>query len=216
MKQSRTNVKIFKVLYAVIILLGLVAAAYYIYDIISPNHFVGDMYGLEVLYRVAVLLFIAIPIVIGLLFIAFARMKKRKKPALIGNVLISAAFLVIIFLSVNVYFARQKDDLRKSYSLKSTDELIKIALKNKDQFAIYEIIYRNDSSAVPALSRILLDTAQDDRLRIESANALGQLGGDSARAALVQASALPTTNTYLSESIKYSIETLDNKKGRIE
>ncbi len=216
MNQSRTNVKIFKALYAALILLGLLAAGYYIYDIISPNHFVGDMYGLEVLYRVAVMLFITIPIVIGLLLIVIALMKKQKKPALIGNVLISAAFLVIIFLAVNVYFARQQDELRKSYSLKSTDELINVALKNKDQFALYEIIYRNDTSAIPALSKILLDTTQDDRLRIESANALGQLGGDSARAALVQASTLPTSNTYLAESIKYSIETIDNKKGRTE
>lgn len=191
---------------------GLLAAVYYGYDIMYPNHFVGDMYGLEVMYRVAVLVMIAVPAAIGLLLAVIGRMKKQNKLARIGHILISAASVVLIFLSVNVYYSRHKDDIRKTYSLKSTDELISIALNEKDQFAIYEIIARNDTSAITALCLILLDTNQDDRLRLEAAHALGQLGGDSSRVALEKASIMPTANTFLTETIKYSIENLNSTK----
>ncbi len=205
-----------KKLYITLISAGLLAAVYYGYDIMYPNHFVGDMYGLEVLYRVAVLIMIAVPIAIGLLLTVIGRMKKRNKLTMTGNILVGSACIVFIILAGNVFYSRHKDDLKKSYSLKDTGELIQIALKDKDQFAIYEIIARNDTSAVPALCLILLDTNQDDRLRLEAAHALGQLGGDSARVALERALVMPTANAFLTETIRYSLENINNKKGRAE
>jgi hypothetical protein len=46
------------------------------------------------------------------------------------------------------------------------------------------------------------------------AHALGQLGGDSARAALERALVMPTANAFLTETIRYSLENINNKKGR--
>ena len=80
-----------------------------------------------------------------------------------------------------------KDEIRKTYTHKSTDELIKIAVKEKDQYAIYPIIEKKDRAAVPALCKILLDENQNVNLRIISANALGQIGGDRARNTLDKA-----------------------------
>jgi HEAT repeat protein len=78
-------------------------------------------------------------------------------------------------LAFNVYRSRAVDDIRKTYPQKSTAKLIRIAAEEKDQFALYEIIVRKDTSAVPALISLLLDEQQDAKIRLEAAHALGQL-----------------------------------------
>jgi hypothetical protein len=193
----------------ILLIIGLSSVLYYIYDLIYPNHFVADMYGMEVLFRVSILIMIAVPMLLGILLIAVGLNKRQSNLIKTGTVVASICFLVLIVLSTNVYFSRRADEIRKTYPHKSTDELIKIALNKNDQYAIYEIISRKDSSAVPALCQILLDENQNEKLRIESAHALGQIGGDIARDALEKALTRSKKNSFLTDTIKYAIEAID-------
>ena len=198
----------------VLLLIGLLSALYYVFDLRYPNHFVGDMYGLEVMFRVSILVMVFSSLFIGLFMIMIGRKKKNSKLTKSGLFLADICSVVLILLSINVYSSRHKDDIRKTYPQKSTDELIRIALDNKDPYAIYEIIARKDTSAVPELSNILLDENQNASLRIESAHALGQIGGYNARTSLQKALTISDGNSYLIDTIKYSIENIDRKNGR--
>jgi hypothetical protein len=210
----RLDRKQLTILFIGLVIIGLSSIPYYIYDLTYPNHFVADMYGMEVMYRISILIMIALPMFIGLLLIAIGRNKRRNNLTKTGIVLASICSFVFILLSTNVYFSRHEDEIRKTYQQKSTDELIRIALSKNDQYAIYEIISRKDSSAVPALCQILVDENQNIKLRIESAHALGQIGGDIGRDALEKAMSR-SKNSSLTDSIKYAIEALDRGKGRV-
>ncbi|OHB60513.1 MAG: hypothetical protein A2167_06145 [Planctomycetes bacterium RBG_13_46_10] len=200
-----------KILSLAFVIVGLLSLLYYIYDLKYPNHFVADMYGIEVLFRVSILIMIALPMFIGLLLIVIGRKRGKNRLTMSGIVLANIFSLILILLSINVYFSRHKDEIRKTYLHKSTDELIRIALNKNDQYAIYAIIARKDTSAVPALCQILLDENQRVKLRIESAHALGQIGGDISRDALEKA-ITRSKNSYLTETIKYAIENIDKNK----
>lgn len=205
-----------KILSIVLVVIGSLSILYYIYDLKYPNHFVADMYSMEVLFRVSILLMIALPMFIGLLLIVIGWNKRKNNLTKTGTVLAIICSLVLILLSTNVYFSRHKDEIRKTYTHKSTDELIKIAVKEKDQYAIYPIIERKDRAAVPSLCEILLDENQNVNLRIISANALGQIGGEMARNALDKA-ITQSKNSYLTDTIKYAKEAIDrsdNKKAQ--
>jgi len=214
MNSFRLDSKNKKILSLVLVMTGLLSILYYIYDLIYPNHFVADMYGLEVMFRVSIVVIISLPLFIGLLLTVIGRKKKNDTLTKIGLFLANICSIVLILLSINVYFSRHKDEIRKTYPQKTTDELIRIALNKKDQYAIYEIIARKDSSAVPALCQILLDENQDGKLRIESAHALGQIGGDIARDALKKALTRSKKNSFLTDTIKYAIEDIERNKSR--
>ena len=131
---------------------GLFAACYYAYDLKHPNHFVGDMYGMEVMSRGCLLLMTVLPLC-GCLLVAVIGWKKEElKMTELGLILADFFAAVLIILALNVFHARAVDDIRKTYPQKSTDELLRIAAKEKDQFAIYEILSRKDQAAVPALN----------------------------------------------------------------
>ncbi len=188
---------------------GLPAAFYYAFDVRYPNHFVGDMYGMEVMWRGSVLIMTFLPLCAGLLLMVIGWKKEKRTLTDAGLVLADVCSLALLFLVFNVYHSRAVDDIRKTYPRKSTTELVRIATEEKDQFALYEIIARKDIAAVPALSSLLLDEHRDARIRLESAHALGQLGGDEALAALEKAAAMSGGNRYLRETIRYSIENID-------
>jgi preprotein translocase subunit SecE len=213
MKGFRLDRHKMTILFIVLVMIGLFSILYYIYDLIYPNHFVADMYGMEVMYRVSILIMIALPMFIGLLLIVIGRNKRKNNLTKTGIVLATICSFVLILLSTNVYFSRHEDEIRKTYQHKSTDELIRIASSKNDQYAIYEIISRKDSSAVPALCQILLDENQNIKLRIESAHALGQIGGDIGRDALEKAMTR-SKNSFLTDTIKYAIEAIDRSKDR--
>ncbi len=194
---------------AVLAAAGPPAAFYYAFDLRYPNHFVGDMYGLEVMARSVMLLIACLCLAVGLLMTVIGWKKGEGKLLNAGLILADLCSAVLMVLALNVYHSRAIDDRRKTYPHKHTDELIRIAAEEKDQFAMYEILARQDASAVPALIALLLDENQDVRIRLESAHALGQLGGPEARAALEKASAMSGGNRYLTETIRYSIDHID-------
>ena len=126
-----------------LVLIGLLSALYCFFDLRYPNHFVGDMYGLEVMFRVSILVMVFSSLFIGLLMIMIGRKKKSNKLTKSGLFLAGICSVVLILLSINVYSSRHKDDIRKTYPQKSTDELIRIAIDKNDPYAIYEIIASN-------------------------------------------------------------------------
>jgi hypothetical protein len=188
---------------------GLPAAFYHAFDIRYPNHFVGDMYGMEIMWRVSVLILICLPLCIGLLMTVIGWKKEQPKLTDAGLILAAFCSVALLVLAFNVYRSRAVDDIRKTYPQKSTAKLIRIAAEEKDQFALYEIIVRKDTSAVPALISLLLDEQQDAKIRLEAAHALGQLGGQEARAALEKAAAMSRGDRYLRKTIRYSLENID-------
>jgi len=187
---------------------GFLSSLYYAFDLAYPNHFVGDMYGLEVLFRGAVLALVLAAWIGGLSMMAIGR-KRGERWTVTGILLIDIASGILIWMAIGVHSGRQQDAFRKTYPQKSTDALITIALDRQDPFALYEITARKDQAAVPKLSEILLDKTQNERLRLESAHALGQIGGTQARAALEKAMTMPGGNPYLTETIRRGMETID-------
>jgi hypothetical protein len=196
---------------AMLAVAGLPAAFYYAFDIRYPNHFVGDMYGMEVMWRGSVFIMTCLPLCVGLLLAIIGWKKEKRTLTNAGLVLADVCSLALLLLTLNVYHSRAVDDIRKTYPQKSTVELLRIAEEKKDQFAIYEIIARKDASAIPALSSLLLDGQQDARIRLEAAHALGQLGGHEALITLEKAAAMAGGNRYLRETIRYSLENIDRQ-----
>lgn len=199
----------------VFILTGLFSILYYVYDLIYPNHFVADMYGMEVMFRVAILLMVIFPLLFGMVLMKIGWNKKNSNIATTGNVIVIMSSLILVFMSARVFLGRHKDEIRKSYVHKSTNELIEIVLREKDQFAMYPIIERKDRAAVPALCEILLDENQDLNLRMIAADALGQIGGDMARNTLDKA-IVQSRNSYLTDSIKYASEAIGRNENMEE
>jgi divalent metal cation (Fe/Co/Zn/Cd) transporter len=77
MNSFRLDSKNKKILSLVLVMTGLLSILYYIYDLIYPNHFVADMYGLEVMFRVSIVVIISLPLFIGLLLTVIGRKKKN-------------------------------------------------------------------------------------------------------------------------------------------
>lgn len=188
---------------------GIVSSLYYLYDIAYPNHFVGDMYGMEVLFRLFLLGSMALPLFIGFSMIIIGNKKHRNRLRLIGTYMSGICAIILVFMAANTGLSRHEDNVRKTYPQKSTEELIEIAIKKDDPHAIYEIIKRKDATAVPMLSQILLDQNQSAKIRIPCANALGQIGGKDARAALEKALTMDEKNRYLTDTIHYALKQTD-------
>ena len=93
-----------------LIIIGLFSILYSLYDLKYPNHFVGDMYGIEVMFRVFILLVITFLLFIGMVLIVIGWNKKNNNITMTG-IVISIIFSLILFLmSMSVYFSRHKDD----------------------------------------------------------------------------------------------------------
>jgi hypothetical protein len=195
----------------VFFIIGLLSIIYYLYDLKYPNHFVGDMYGLELMVRGFILSIAALILFIGLILMLTKKNKNQKISSLIGFWLIIFSSSVLIFMSVKVSLSRHKDEIRKTYNLKPVDELIRIATEERDQYAIYALIAKKDSTAVPPLCEILFDEKQDLNIRMESAHALSQIGGKGARNALDKAM-VEIKNVHLLETIQFAQKSI-SKNG---
>jgi hypothetical protein len=191
--------------------IGLLSIFYYLYDLKYPNHFVGDMYGLELMFRGFILSIAALILFIGIALMLTKKNKNQKISFLIGFWLIIFSTSLLIFMSVKVSLSRHKDEVRKTYNLKSVDELIRIAIEERDQYAIYALIEKQDSTAVPPLCEILFEKKQDLNIRMESAHALSQLGGEVARNALDKAT-VEIKNAHLLKTIQLAQKSI-SKNG---
>lgn len=184
---------------------GLISIGYCLYDLAYPGHFVGDMYGLELMLRLVML---AVPSVLLLLggAGAQARWVRERRWLHLGVVTCMVLpLLMLANLAGDVAASRAQDRIRAGYPLKTTDELLRIAHNDKDTFAVYELLARKDPAAVPGLCEILLDEKQSLALRDSAAHALGETGGAEACAALEEVRAGDPDPT-LRTAVEYALE----------
>jgi hypothetical protein len=167
--------------------LGIFASLYVVYDLRYPNRFVGDMYGMEVMFRLFLLFAAAGPMLLGAVFVSIGGRKKTGWSPILGTTIIVVSSLVLIAMAADVALSRRQNEIRKSYPEKSVEELLAIARNQKDQHAVDALMARADPVAVPGLALILLDTNQPGNLRYVAAQALARIGGEEARAALEKA-----------------------------
>jgi|GEM_PF-1308148 len=167
--------------------LGIIALLYNFYDLKYPNHFVGDMYGLEVMFRLAVLSGVAVPMLIGGVLIFVGGRKKVKRSLTVGTAVTTVSSAILIAMAIGVAHSRYMDEVRKSYPSKSIEELLAIAREQKDQQAIDQIMTRSDPAAMPGLASIVMDEQEPGYLRYVAAEALARIGSDDARTVLENA-----------------------------
>jgi hypothetical protein len=184
---------------------AITASAYDIYDLKYPSHFVGDMYGMEVLWRLSFLALAAGGLLLGWILVAIGRKRKSVVQGLSGTAIVIIASLVVAFIGIDVARSRHTDAAREEYPQKTVHELTRIAREGKDQHALYAIMMKRDSAAVAAFSEILLDENEDPRLRYVAAHALGEIGGEAARAALTKARSL-SGEAALQQMIDHALE----------
>lgn len=171
-------------IFIVLVIIGLLSLAYYFFDLVFPNHFVGDMYGLEVMCRLFFIILASIPIIIGIILLGTSQKKDKKAYGFVGTALIMFSCIVYLALGITTAYSRWRSKVRDSYPRRSVEDLLYLAREKKDQFAIDALLIKKDADAVPGLCAILLDENEQGRLRVCAAHALGEIGGDRARGAL--------------------------------
>jgi ABC-type antimicrobial peptide transport system permease subunit len=201
------------VIFKVFLIIGLSSIAYFLYDLKYPDHFVGDMYGLEVMVRAFILLAASLPMIIGLGLRVIGRKRNSNHLITAGFAMVILSSSILLYMAIGVSGSRNKDEMRKTYAHKSIDELLKIAREQKDEYAIYAIMEKKDPAAVLPLCEILLDEKADVKLRMESAHALGEIDGEGARKALAKALG-QSKNQYLTRSINYALEAIDRRENK--
>jgi hypothetical protein len=191
--------------------LGILASLHYIYDLRYPSHFVGDMYGLEVIARVSWLCSAAGPMFFGGVLLFLDWRKKTRRWRILGMALVIVPSTILVAMAVDVVQSRRLDEIRKGYPEKSVAELLAIAREQKDQHAIYPLIAKPDAAALPGLAQILLDENEQGSLRYSAAEALGRIGNEDAQKALVIARD-SSTDKYFKEHIGRIIDNMRSKQ----
>lgn len=190
---------------------GILAFIYCLYDLKYPSHFVGDMYGIEVLARLSWVCAAAIPMFIGTLLLFLNRQRKARRWRRFGMAFTIVSSAIMVAMAVDVVQSRRLDEVRKSYPEKSIAELLSIAKEQKDQHAIYPLITRADPAAVPGLAEILLDDDEPGNLRSCAAEALGRIGNEDAQKALLKARD-SAGDEYLKKSVGRIIEDVRSRR----
>jgi hypothetical protein len=167
--------------------LGMLAFLYVAYDLKYPNRFVGDMYGLEVMCRLFVLCAATAPMLLGVAFLFVGWRRKMRRLRVLGIAVTGVSSVILMAIALDVAHSRHLNEVRRSYSEKSVEELLAIAKGQKDQYALDAILIRRDPAAVPGLVLILLNESEPGNLRYVAAQALARIGGKDAREALEKA-----------------------------
>jgi hypothetical protein len=188
---------------AALFVAGLGASAYETYDLFFPNHFVGDMYGLEILMRVAILAAPAFLLILGGA-LCLARIARKARPGALGMTLLLIATTTLLAIAVNTSRSRQLSAARQGYPALSIQELVRIALEENDQYAV-DALSEKGVHAVPPLRSMLLDQEERFNLRWCAAHALGRIGGDEAKSALREARSV-IHNSELVTAIDYALD----------
>ena len=187
---------------------ALLSVGYCLYDLAYPGHFVGDMYGLEVLMRLLMLAGPAVALLVSGAVLHFAGNKRsRFRRAGAGAVLVISALLLAV-LAGDVARDRRHDAIRRRYPLAGTEELLRIARERENDLAVAaidELLVRRDPAAIPGLCAMLLDETESVALRGCAAHALGEIGGEKAKAALEKVRAGHPHET-LKTAVDYALE----------
>lgn len=186
-KPPRSGVNAMTLIAGSLLAVCLLSLIYCSYDLKFPNHFVGDMYGMEAMFRIIILLAASAPMILGILFLFIKREKQNSKLFSVGAILILVSASILLYLAIGIYNSRMQDDVRKGYNSMTVQELSKIVQIKGDLHAIYAIQAKNSDLAVSTLSDILQNENANLSCRMEAATSLGQIDGPKAKEALVAA-----------------------------
>lgn len=188
------------------VIIGLLSLGYHVFDLVFPNTFVGDMYGLEVMVRLYRIVVASVPILVGVGLLTVSRKKQIEPVGAFGKALILISCLAYVVMGVSTAYSRWQWRIRDSYPRRSVEELLSLARDKKDQFAIDALLIKKDRAAVPGLSEILLDDHEEGWLRACAAHALGEIGGRQAREALEEVLARDPEK-HIKNAVEYALET---------
>jgi hypothetical protein len=195
---------------------GLLALGYNLYDLAYPGHFVGDMYGMEVMARAMYFIPPGGMMMLGAILLWVSRHKRSRDLCIASVILAIVSAAILTAEAAGVFHERELDKIHGQYPQRSAAELLRIVREEKDQFAV-EALWgkavgeKGDPVSVQALCDILLDKDEESLLRSEAATALGQVGGDKATAVLEKARS-ETKDPHLIEAIGYALEYCRKKK----
>lgn len=170
-----------------LLVIGGLSTGLCLFDLIAPGHFVGDMYGVEVMFRLLMLAMAVGALCMGGILLRLGKRKQSEVMCWVALIVLVLPTLVLMGMAGLVLVDRRNDAVRRLYPSADTAELLRVAREEKDRAAIDTLLVRRDPAAVRGLCEILLDAHEDLGLRCGAAHALGELGGPEARAALEQA-----------------------------
>jgi hypothetical protein len=184
-----------------------VALLYQFYDMACPNTFVGDMYGLIVLMRLAVTAPLAVVLLAGGVLAVVGRTRPRRGLGIAGSVVVLAAAVPILAMAGHTAWERHRNAVRATYPGRSVQELLRLASEEGDAFAVDALGAKGDPAAVPGLRSLLLDDSAPPNVRMGAAQALANLGGPAAREALGEA-ARRVADPHVRRAVGYALESL--------
>jgi hypothetical protein len=184
------------------------AVAYQLYDMASPNTFVGDMYGLIVIVRLMYLGPCLLALLVGGLLAVVGWTRRRRGLCIAGAVVIFIATVPILGMAGQTAWDRHQNAVRAAYPDRSIEDLMWLAMERNDSFAIRALGAKGDPAAVPGLRAILLDGKRPTHLRTYAAQALANIGGPAARKALEKAGDR-VTEPSVKRQIGYALENLN-------
>jgi hypothetical protein len=182
--------------------------AYQLYDMASPNTFVGDMYGLIVLMRLAMLAPCVLALLVGGVLAVVGWVRRRRGLCIAGAVVVFVATVPILALAVQAGWDRHQNAVRAAYPDRSIEDLMWLAMERNDSYAIDALGAKGDPVVVPGLRAILLDAKRPTRLRTCAAQALANIGGPSARQALEKARE-QVKEPFVRKAVGYALEDVE-------
>lgn len=153
--------------------LAMLAGLYTLYDLLFPNHFTGDMYGLEATVRAVPLIVAALVFAVGSALCIRAVLRSQR-PSMMALSFLMVAAIVLVTLAADTARSRHQWATRTSYSAKSIAELLDIARQRDGQFAVYALGSKG-KQAVSGLRDLLLDETASRTVRQVAAQALGNI-----------------------------------------
>jgi phage pi2 protein 07 len=183
---------------------------YDFHDLRFPGHFIGDMYGFEVMGRLFYLVPILIFALLGFsLFIGGLR-NERKGRFWTGSVFLWLSCICLIPLVKDVYDDRQEDALHKTYPQKSVEELTRLVRMDKDQYALDELMIKRTPESIKVVKQVLVDENEKTVLRICAAGWLFQFDDEEIKALLKK-----TEQTTKNNDLKiFLIDVRKDREGR--
>ncbi|MFO8012861.1 MAG: HEAT repeat domain-containing protein [Phycisphaerae bacterium] len=184
-----------------------VGVAFLLYDMARPNTFVGDMYGLIVLVRLAVLAPCVLALLVGGVLAVVGWTRRRRGLCIAGAVVIFIATVPVLGMTGQAAWDRHQNAVRAAYPDRSVEDLLRLATEEDDQFAIDALGTKGDPVAVPGLRAMLLDAKRPTHLRTCAAQALANIGGPAAREALETARER-VSEPHVQRAVGYALEDL--------
>ena len=190
------------------IVAAMLAVAYQLYDMAVPSTFVGDMYGLIVLMRLAALAPPLVMLLVGGVLAVVGWSRRRRGFCIAGSVVVFIAAAVLLAMAGQTAWERHRNAVRATYPERSVKDLLRLAIEEHDQFAVDALGTKGDPAAVPGLRAMLLDPKQRTNLRTCAVQALANIGGPAARQVLEEARDR-VSEPHVQRAVGYALEDVE-------